>query len=197
TEFVAWLVKKAHERRALGRQYAKQAEFIGVLADKAHRGAVRVFLEAGPEPLIVDRFDTATEPAPEEEQLLTIGCIAEDGRPVALLLDPENRAKVGRWLNPSTANGEDLPAYRAEHDSIVMGLYQTPEEARRHCETKVQQEEPSGSIQHMSWWADDTGDEATYELHITPAETDGLIRGTGYVVTPLTVAAAYDAEADE
>ena len=54
--------------------------------------------EETPLPLVVSRFDIAMEPAPEEEPVLTIGCIAEDGRPVALLLDPETRQKVGRWI---------------------------------------------------------------------------------------------------
>jgi hypothetical protein len=54
-------------------------------------------------PLIVSRFDVAMEPAIEEEQILTIAAIAEDGRPVALLLDPETRAKVARWLGPDRA----------------------------------------------------------------------------------------------
>ncbi|PWI08361.1 hypothetical protein DIZ27_23265 [Streptomyces sp. NWU339] len=88
-------------------------------------------------------------------------------------------------------------AYRAQHDSIVMGLYTSREAAQAHCEAKVQQEEPAGSIQHMSWVADDIGPDAEYELHITPAETGGLIRGTGYVVTPLEVASEYDPEGDE
>jgi hypothetical protein len=78
-----------------------------------------------------------------------------------------------------------------------MGLYTTREAAQAHCETKVQQKEPAGSIRHMSWSADDIGDFAEYELHITPAGTGELIRGTGYVVTPLEVAASYDEEADE
>ncbi|HEX5567421.1 MAG TPA: hypothetical protein VFY14_10945 [Streptomyces sp.] len=91
----------------------------------------------------------------------------------------------------------ELTVYRAEHDSIVMGLYTTAEAARAHCEAKVRQEEPADSIRHLSWSADDIGDHAEYELHITPAGTGGLIRGTGYVVTALTVQAAYDEEADE
>lgn len=40
-EFVAWLVKRAREHRAQGPQYAKQADVIGMLADKVSRGAVR------------------------------------------------------------------------------------------------------------------------------------------------------------
>lgn len=61
-------------------------------------------------PLVVSRFDTAMEPAPEEEQVLTIGCIAEDGRPVALRLDVDDRRKVAGWLPPTVTEwGVRLP----------------------------------------------------------------------------------------
>jgi hypothetical protein len=59
---------------------------------------------AASEPLIVSRYDTAIEPAPEEEPVLTVGAIAEDGRPVALLFDEETRAKVAGWLAPADAD---------------------------------------------------------------------------------------------
>ncbi len=108
------------------------------------------------------------------------------------------------WRTPGQGHRSDqtetapsLTVYRASHDSIVMGLYTTREAAQTHCEAKVQQEEPAGSILHLSWWADDIGPDAEYELHITPAETGGLIRGTGYVVTALEFAAAYDPDGDE
>lgn len=99
-----------------------------------------------------------------------------------------------------TREGEstgELTIFRASHESIVMGHYTTREAAKAHCEAKVWQEEPAGSIRHLSWSADDIGDQAEYELHVTPDRTGGLIRGTGYVVTPLTVASEYDEEADE
>ncbi|MFJ9754933.1 hypothetical protein [Streptomyces sp. NPDC101149] len=105
-----------------------------------------------------------------------------------LLQSPETAAEL--VAAPTTV-------YRASHDSIVMGLYTTREAAQQHCEANVRQEEPEGSIRHMSWSADDIGPDAEYELHITPAETGGLIRGTGYVVTPLEVASKYDEGADE
>lgn len=60
--------------------------------------------------LVVTRFDTAIEPAPEEEQVLTIGAIADDGRPVGLLLDEETRRKVAGWLAPA----DDAEAYDGE-----------------------------------------------------------------------------------
>ncbi|MEU3899765.1 hypothetical protein [Streptomyces sp. NPDC045251] len=67
--------------------------------------AVRLREKAGQPaaPLIVTRFDTAMEPAPEEEPVLTIGAVAETGRPVALLLDEETRRKVAGWLAPTNA----------------------------------------------------------------------------------------------
>lgn len=57
-EVVAWLVKKAREHRAQGPQYAKQADVIGVLADKVRRGAVR------PNNLLT--LPPGEEPAPED-----------------------------------------------------------------------------------------------------------------------------------
>lgn len=98
-QIIAWLGKKAREYRSTrSRQHALQADAIETMADKLRRGAVRPPLSKGADPLVVSRFDAAIEPAPEEEQLLTIGCIAEDGRPVALLLNAEDRARVAEWL---------------------------------------------------------------------------------------------------
>ncbi|MFP3116368.1 hypothetical protein [Streptomyces sp. Iso 434] len=54
-ETVAWLAKKAGEHRARGRQYAKQADIISVLASKADRGAIRCFL--GDAPLLRELTD--------------------------------------------------------------------------------------------------------------------------------------------
>ncbi|MFJ8153927.1 hypothetical protein [Streptomyces sp. NPDC094468] len=52
------------------------------------------------EPMIVSRFDVAMEAAPEEEPVFTVGAVADDGRPVALLFDPEARRRVAGWLAP-------------------------------------------------------------------------------------------------
>jgi hypothetical protein len=109
-------------------------------------------------------------------------------------LDDLRQQALARVAELEAAQGT---VYRASHDAIVMGHYTSREAAQAHCEAKVRHEEPEGSIRHMSWVADDIGDEAEYELHITPAETGGLIRGTGYLVTPLEVASEYDEEADE
>lgn len=81
------------------------AELLRQMTDQAQTAA--------PVPLIVTRYDTASEPAPEEEPILTVGAIAEDGRPVALLFDEETRAKVAGWLAPDEADRAELERLRA------------------------------------------------------------------------------------
>lgn len=109
-----------------------------------------------------------------------------------------HQARRAAWEAARSAVAEELVIYRAEHDSIVLGLYTNREAARAHCEAYVRREEPDGSIRHLSWWTEDVADdEAVYELYITPAAVDSTARPTGYVVTPLGVAAAYDEEAEE
>ncbi|WP_426568122.1 hypothetical protein [Streptomyces canus] len=61
------------------------------------------------EPVPVSRYDVAIAPAPEEEPVLTVGAIAEDGRPVALLFDPEARRKVAAWLAPTEVGEKSSP----------------------------------------------------------------------------------------
>ncbi|WAZ20197.1 hypothetical protein STRCI_001297 [Streptomyces cinnabarinus] len=65
-----------------------------------------------PAPLVVSRFDVAMEPAPEEEPVLTVGAVAQDGRPVALCFDPETRAKVASWLALGEADTAELERLR-------------------------------------------------------------------------------------
>ncbi|WP_439947257.1 hypothetical protein [Streptomyces sp. BBFR109] len=76
------------------------------------------------EPLVVSRFDVAMEPAPEEEQVLTVGAIADDGRPVALQLDEETRRKVARWLASSDGQllAEAYPGELAMYRQLVRTL---------------------------------------------------------------------------
>ncbi|MFD8820821.1 hypothetical protein ACFV1C_00380 [Streptomyces sp. NPDC059605] len=76
-------------------------------------------------PLIVSRYDVEMEPAIEEDPVLTIGAIADDGRPVALLLDPENRTKVGRWITPTTDNTENYTGELAMLRGLVATIRAT------------------------------------------------------------------------
>ncbi|MFF3848022.1 hypothetical protein [Streptomyces sp. NPDC002328] len=77
------------------------------MADDAERAKITGRLV--PDPLPVSRYDTAIEPAPEEEPILLVGAIAEDGRPVALFFDPETRRKVAGWLAPAGSGQTSAP----------------------------------------------------------------------------------------
>ncbi|MGW0993506.1 hypothetical protein ACWD5V_09385 [Streptomyces sp. NPDC002523] len=56
-----------------------------------------------PTPVVVSRYDVVIEPAPDEEPVLTVGALAEDGRPVALFFDEETRRRIAGWLAPDVA----------------------------------------------------------------------------------------------
>ncbi|MFE2021340.1 hypothetical protein ACFW9O_25160 [Streptomyces sp. NPDC059499] len=86
--------------------------------------------------------------------------------------------------------------YRAAHDAIGVGLYDTAEEARRHCEVLVSREHPADVTVAFDWLADEEdGDLAAADLIVQVAGGDEV--ETGYTVTPLEVATAYDPDADE
>lgn len=89
-------------------------------------------------PLIVSRFDTAMEPAPEEDPVLTIGAIAEGGRPVALFLDEETRTKVAGWLAPPV---EELHTRIAELEAELADA-KRPSYSKRHIWTVWREDQP-------------------------------------------------------
>jgi hypothetical protein len=81
-----------------------------------------------------------------------------------------------------------LVVYRASHESIAMGRYTTVEAAREHCEADAHTDPDLTGV--LNWLLDEPDeDDSAEEL------TVGGV-ATGYVVTPLTVADAYDPEAD-
>ncbi|GHI91317.1 hypothetical protein [Streptomyces olivaceus] len=97
------------------------------------------------------------------------------------------QATFGTPMQP----GETVPkVYRAAHDSIVMGLYTTAAEARRHCETEARQTEAGGAV--FDWIEDE--EDGVAEL---VADTVSGEEETGYTVTAVEVAAEYDPEADQ
>lgn len=86
--------------------------------------------------------------------------------------------------------------YRAAHDAIGVGLYDTAEEAQRHCEVLVSREYPADVTVTFDWLADEEDEDlAVAELVVQIAGGDEI--ETGYTVTPLEVATAYDPDADE
>lgn len=90
--------------------------------------------------------------------------------------------------------GETVPkVYRASHDAIVMGLYTTAAAARAHCEAEERRSWGETSAPTNFDWIEDEED-GVAEM---TAFVGGEERTTGYVVTPLEVAAAYDPDGDE
>ncbi len=93
-----------------------------------------------------------------------------------------------------TAEVPALTVFRASHESIVMGLYTTAAEARKHCETFVRREEAGGDRLSFDWIPDDEDDPAIWELVVQRGEDETT---TGYCVAVVDVASAFDEEADE
>jgi hypothetical protein len=163
-------------------------ELRATIAEKDTRDAIQA--PAGEStPLIVDRFDVVMEPAPGEDPVLTIGAVAEDGRPVALVLDAESRARVAAWL------GHTHPprAYLARHQELPapLGWYGRPEAARAHCEAALSAEHPADAALAWDWIEDD--EDGVAELVATIGKTE---QPTGYSVITLELADEYDAGAD-
>jgi hypothetical protein len=94
--------------------------------DHDHVGDHRREVLTSAEPLIVRRFDCSIEPDRDSgETELLVCCIAEDGRPVALLLDDETRAKLAGLLG-GRAPGLDERALRlADHITNSGGEWTT------------------------------------------------------------------------
>lgn len=126
--------------------------------------------------------------------------VREQGDVIGLLASKVDRGAVRLFLTAAEAGKDTQPGestqpaeltiYRASHDSIVMGLYTTREAAREQCETLTRRE--VGDTALLGWVPDDGSEHAPEELC-----TGEDVECTGYVVTPLTVASAYDEEADE
>ncbi|MFD7861809.1 hypothetical protein [Streptomyces sp. NPDC059783] len=124
--------------------------------------------EPAVDPLVVSRFDVAIEPAPEEEQLLTVECIAEDGRPVALLLDAETRAKVARWLDPqadqlrSDVTGACLARWEEEQGNARLRLaLKSAQRGRRMVRERVGEVIAARDAQIIAWLEKKAAEEGT------------------------------------
>ncbi|MGW9249710.1 hypothetical protein [Streptomyces badius] len=96
----AGVILAAQKQRQTPAGIAAALEDAGLLQSPESAAELVALREEQADPLIVSRFDTSIEPAPEEDPVLIVGAVADNGRPVALLLDLENRSKVARWLAP-------------------------------------------------------------------------------------------------
>ena len=82
-------------------------------------------------------------------------------------------------------------AFRASHDSIVMGLYTTAAEARKHCEAEERRSWATFEKPRFDWAEDE--EDGVAEM---TAWVGGEAAETGYEVTALEIASEYDEEAD-
>lgn len=110
-------------------------------------------------------------------------------------------AQVFAMLALAEATGQPAPAaaeltvYRASHESIVMGLYTTREAARAHCEADERATRRGGTDGlTFAWVPEDSDPHSPEELCVFAGLDDEDT--TGYIVTPLAVASAYDPEAE-
>lgn len=87
-----------------------------------------------------------------------------------------------------------LTVFRAEHNSIVMGLYTTAAEARAHCEAEERRAWARCSAPDIDWIEDEEDGVAELVTLAKDGETESV---TDYVVTALEVSASYDEEADQ
>ncbi|MEU3289946.1 hypothetical protein [Streptomyces longwoodensis] len=110
------------------------------------------------------------------------------------LLDVEAEAEALR-ARVAEMEAAQRTVYRASHDSIVMGLYDTREAARAHCEAEERRSWTTGSAITFAWIPDDSDPMSPEELSVFAGQNEESV--TGYVVTPLEIAAEYDEEADE
>ncbi|MDH2393404.1 hypothetical protein QCN29_32500 [Streptomyces sp. HNM0663] len=95
----------------------------------------------------------------------------------------------------------ELTIYRTEyeHGQLPLGLYTNRDAARAHSEDlRTREGLPAGAI--LTWIPDFGDAEAIEELAVFwPGEGDEMEEdsSTGYLVTPLTLTAVYDPEAEE
>ncbi|MFF4369677.1 hypothetical protein [Streptomyces sp. NPDC001594] len=100
------------------------------------------------EPLIVRRFDCSVEPDREAgEAELLVCCVAEDGRPVALLLDDEARGKLAGLLG-GRAPGLDERALQLADHILNTGGEWTTGKAHRWVTASIQPKPPIYFTRH-------------------------------------------------
>lgn len=149
--------------------------------------------EATSTPLTLGRAQAFAEAAAAVDELSMTVEQAIRLREVGPLTALQDAADLLRRLAGATEPRSVL-TYRASHGVIELSRYTTAGEAQRHCEAFASREFP-GTVT-FDWLADEEDEDlAVAELVVQTA--DGEEVETGYTVTPLEVATAYDPDADE
>ncbi|MGW5123214.1 hypothetical protein ACWEQ7_03960 [Streptomyces sp. NPDC004069] len=109
---------------------------------------------------------------------------------------------ITRRIVPVQVLREDEPAvapplmvYRAEHpdSGITLGRYGTEAAARAHCEATERRSWPTGTSLSFDWIEDE--EDGVAELVVVAGQNEEST--TGYMVTALELASAYDPDGDE
>lgn len=102
------------------------------------------------------------------------------------LIDAETRVAE---LEAERHSPPELVIYRASWDSMTLDQYTTEVEARKHAEDHARRDLPTATF---DWIVDE--EDGVAEL---AAAVDGEENPTGYTVTALEIASAYDPDGDE
>ncbi|MDX3507420.1 hypothetical protein PV755_00535 [Streptomyces caniscabiei] len=148
-----------------------------------------------------DRYaDRAREGQEALQHMLFAVIAAQLARKAATDETAELRARVAEVeaaesheeVRPDTTESQPLTVFRAEHDSIVMGLYTTAAEARKHCEDEERRSWPNGTDLSFDWIEDE--DDGVAELVVVAGQNEEST--TGYVVAALEAASKYDPDGE-
>ncbi|WAL93925.1 hypothetical protein [Streptomyces sp. Je 1-369] len=199
----------ARARRHMWAAWALSAEEVGSQAAETLLGLGMLVPEGGAAELERLRARVAEL---EAERHSTNEALDDAVQALRARASDRSADRLTRLLAPTQALREDEPAaeaqrfaYRAEHpdSGITLGTYASRKVARRHCETVARRENPVATFEWRPdgpWReGDDGGPEPgeSEELYEYGTHESSTWNPTGYVVTPVEIASAYDEEADE
>lgn len=182
------------------------AELAAVVAE---RGALP--MPVAPEPQAADSSSLAGYKAAYRDAVATVARQAQKIAELERIANAE-RAHVEGLLRERHVTNEalddavqalgakqsaQLTVFRASHESIVMGHYDSRKAAMDHVHATLANEEGGDVTARVIWRADDPeAEEPVWECWLFDSDMADD-SPTRYVVTPLEVASEYDAEADE
>jgi hypothetical protein len=181
----------AHRRIEEVLDYLAEKDAVQLSEDAGVMGFHIVAVLDGPGPTAAERAEQRAKAAQQQadyaEAVATVARLEQKRVELERIANTE-RERVAELERHAAA---DVTVYRASHESIVIGHYTTAAAAREHCEAYVQREHP-GAV--LDWIADEDDELSPAELAEQVGDEESL---TGYVVTPVSVAAAYDPDGDE
>ncbi|MCT2591091.1 hypothetical protein LHJ74_14435 [Streptomyces sp. N2-109] len=120
------------------------------------------------------------------------------GEHAALIAQAQVHATLALATQTSAALSLDAEppiayVYRASWGMTPLGTYANPAAAREHCEADARNNDPEYDGGIFGWLGDESEPDDPDELLVT---VNGVERTTEYTVTRITIASAYDPEAD-